>query len=199
MKRTLLLALVCLLGLAAATAGCVTQPFVWVDKYQSQPRTPQPYRIAPGDQLFVSIWKQQQLTGDVTVREDGNITLPLVGDVAVVGLTPTDAAETIRRRLDGLVLDPRVSVAVRDGKSEYVSVTGEVRTPGQYPLQQGDTVLHLIARAGGLTEFARSDGIYVVRAHPEPVRVRFHYARLSGGDPASLSFVLKPGDVIVVQ
>lgn len=182
-----------------AVSACATQPFVWVGEYETTPPAPVPYRIEGGDQLYVSIWNQPQLTGDVAVRDDGNVTLPLVGDIAVVGLTPSDAAETIRKGLDGLVLNPRVSVAVRGGETEHVAVTGEVRTAGQFPLEPGDTVLHLIARAGGLTEFADVDAVYVVRAAPEPVRIRFDYRLLSRGDPESLEFALRDGDVIVVE
>lgn len=190
-----LLALACLLG-----SSCIhLDPYVWVDELPEDAYQPDPYRIQPGDTLHVSIWKQDNLTGDVRVRPDGQITLPLVGDVSVAGLTPTDAAETITRRLDGLVLNPAVAVAVREGHVPRVSVIGEVRTAGQFPLEREETVLHLIAKAGGLTEFAQPDAIFVVRKGDERRRVRFSYDELSRGKGRGLEFRLRDGDVIVVE
>lgn len=193
--KALLLALTCCLG-----SGCIhLDPYVWVDDLPEDAYQPDPYRIQPGDTLHVSIWNQDELTGDVRVRPDGRITLPLLGDVSVAGLTPTDAADTIKRRLDGLVLNPAVAVAVREGHVPRVSVIGEVRTAGQFPLERDETVLHLIAKAGGLTEFAQPDAIFVVRKGDEQRRIRFSYDEISRGKGRGLEFRLRDGDVIVVE
>lgn len=181
-------------------AGCIhLDPYTWVDELDENAYEPEPYRIAAGDGLYVNIWNQGELTGDVRVRADGHITLALIGDVPVAGLTPDDAADSIKARLDGIVIEPNVSVAVREGREASVSVVGEVRTPGQYRLEQGETVLHMLAKSGGLTEFAQPDAVFVVRNHPDRTRVRFHYDKLSRGVGRGLEFRLRDGDVIVVE
>lgn len=193
--KATVLALACLLG-----SGCIhLDPYVWVDDLPENAYQPDAYRIQPGDSLHVSIWNQDELTGDVRVRADGQITLPLVGDVPVAGLTPTDASDMITKRLDGLVLNPAVAVAVREGRLPQVSVLGEVRTAGQFTFSRDETVLHLIAKAGGLTEFAQPDAIFVVRKGHEQKRVRFSYDELSRGKGRGLEFKLRDGDVIVVE
>ncbi len=190
-----ILALVCLLG-----SGCLhLDPYVWVDDLPEDAYQPDAYRIQPGDSLHVSIWNQEELTGDVRVRPDGQITLPLIGDVPVAGLSPTDASDIIKRHLDGLVLNPAVAVAVREGHVPRVSVLGEVHTAGQFTLDRQETVLHLIAKAGGLTEFAQPDAIFVVRKGNEQKRIRFSYDELSRGKGRGLEFRLRDGDVIVVE
>jgi len=80
-----------------------------------------------------------------------------------------------------------------------VSVLGEVTKAGSYPLDPRATVAQVLASAGGLTEFASRDSIYVVRAGPPPVRVRFTYEEVSRGAPASAGFVLHDGDLVVVE
>jgi polysaccharide biosynthesis/export protein len=182
------------------SAGCLhLDPYTWVDELDETAYEPEPYRIGSGDGLHIIIWNQAELTGDVRVRPDGNITLALVGDVSVAGLTPDDAAASIKKRLDGIVLEPNVSVAVREGRQSNVSVVGEVRTPGQYNFNKQETVLHVLAKAGGLTEFAQPDAVFVVRSYPDRARVRFHYDKLSRGVGRSLEFQLRDGDVIVVE
>lgn len=181
-------------------AGCLhLDPYVWVDDLPDEAYQPEPYRIRAGDNLNVSIWNQDELTRDVRVRADGNITLPLISDVYVAGLTPPDAADVIKRRLDGLVLNPAVAVAVREGHVPNVSVVGEVRTAGQFTFAPDETVLHVIAKAGGLTEFAQPDAIFVVRRNDKQQRVRFSYDKLSRGNGRGLDFKLRDGDVIVVE
>jgi polysaccharide biosynthesis/export protein len=186
-------ALVTLLG------GCVSDKYTEVDQLPEQALAPMPYRIQPGDKLAVSVWNQTNLSGDQIVRPDGNITLPLAGDVAVAGLTPPACAKEIARRLNGLVLDPKVSVSVAGTREASVSVLGEVRDAGAYPLKPGEGVLEILARAGGLSEFADRDRIFVIRKKGEPVRVRFQYAKLVRQEGAGVAFNLQDGDVVVVE
>jgi polysaccharide export outer membrane protein len=193
-----------LLMLVALTAlsthgACAQDDFVWVDDLAPQEVARESYRIAPGDRLHVNIWNQQPLTGDHTVRPDGIVSMPLIGEVPVAGLSTTDAAAQITRRLEGLVLNPRVVVAVREGQSRFFSVLGEVRNAGRFPLEPGDGVLEAIARAGGLTEFARSDRIFVLRGANRDKRIRFRFVDLSRGIGRGAGFLLRDGDVVVVE
>lgn len=188
------------LALAATALGCgTTHKYVWADELPEERREPETYAIRPGDRLSILVWNQPQLSGPVRVRADGVATVTLVGDLNVAGLTAPDAADQIKRRLKGLVVEPNVTVTVEEAQAVTVSVIGEVRSSGSYAVQPGETVLHMLARAGGLTEYADVSGIYVVRRDPKNPRVRFRFRDLAGGEPRSLSFILRDGDVIVVE
>lgn len=190
-------ALALVLGLAAF--GCATEgKFVWVDQLDSAALKSAPYLVSPGDRLLINVWNQPPLSGEVLVRPDGNITLPLVGDVPVAAMTPQQVADAIARKLNGLVVEPHVAVSLAGTRAPSVSVLGEVRSAGSFELRPGEGVLELLARAGGLSEFARKDAIFVVRRSQE-LRVRFDYARLSRGVGAAAAFELQDGDVVVVE
>jgi polysaccharide export outer membrane protein len=183
--------------LALASVDCApSAPYVWVDSYTPAFRAPEPYRVQPGDKLSVMVWNQPQLSGSVVVRLDGSASLPLVGDVALAGLTPADAAASVATRLKGLIVDPNVTINVAEPRTPTVTVMGEVRTPGVVPLQPGEGVLQVLARAGGTTPFASRTGVYVVR--PGGVRIRFDLERMKQGGGA-FSFQLTPGDVVMVE
>ncbi len=187
------------LVLALAASGCATDgKFVWVDELDREALTSAPYIVTPGDRLLVNVWNQPPLSGEVLVRPDGNITLPLVGDVPVAGTTPQQVADAIAKKLSGLVVEPHVAVSLAGTRPPTVSVLGEVRNAGSFELRPGEGVLEILARAGGLSEFARKDAIFVVRRRHE-LRVRFDYARLSRGVGASAAFQLQDGDVVVVE
>jgi polysaccharide biosynthesis/export protein len=193
------------MGLLCVT-GCATMadPFVWVDDLPADALAAQPYSIRGNDQLQVTVFKQESLSGSVLVRVDGQITLPLIGDVPVVGMTPPKAAEEISRRLasTGYIDKPSVSVAVVQTRSPTFAVLGEVSQPGNFELLPGTTVLDGLALAGGLSEFANHQRVFVVRRNgPEgkPQRVRFDYDRLSRLDGKAIVFSVADGDVIVVE
>lgn len=188
-----------LISAAIAVSACQTQaPYVWVDELSPDDRAIAPYRIQPGDRLLVNVWNQPPLSGEVLVRSDGRLTLPLVGDVEVAGLTPTEASTSIASKLTGLVTDARVAVSFAGGREPTVNVVGEVRQGGSFPLRAGEGVLELVARAGGLSEFAAKDRIFVVRK-TDGLRVRFSYDRLERPDGPGAQFQLRDGDTIVVE
>lgn len=195
--QRLALALAILIALVAS--ACATDgKFVWVDELDREDLKPAPYLVAAGDRLVVNVWNQPPLSGEVLVRPDGNITLPLVGDVHVAGGTPHQAGEAIVRKLAGLVVEPHVAVSLAGTRDPTVSVLGEVQQAGSYALRPGEGVLEMLARAGGLSEFARKDAIFVVR-RSQGLRVRFDYQRLARGVGAGVTFELQDGDVVVVE
>lgn len=188
-----------ILALALAAFGCATDgKYVWVDELGSEDLKPAPYQIAAGDRLVVNVWNQPPLSGEVLVRPDGNITLPLVGDVQVAGATPQQAGEAVARKLSGMVVEPHVVVSLAVTRAPTISVLGEVQQAGSFELRPGEGLLEVLARAGGLSEFARKDGIFVVR-RSQGMRVRFDYRRLSQASGAGVAFVLQDGDVVVVE
>ncbi|MBC7792807.1 MAG: polysaccharide biosynthesis/export family protein [Clostridia bacterium] len=180
-------------------SDCGPKTYVWAKDLPDSRQQPETYAIRQGDRLAILVWNQPQLSGNVRVRSDGVATVPLIGDLAVAGLTAPDASAQIKRRLSGLVVDPNVTVTVDEAQAVVVSVVGEVRNPGAFATTRGETVLHLIARAGGLTEYASPSSIYVVRRDLQTPRVRFKFKELAAGDVRSMGFGLRDGDVIVVE
>ena len=143
----------------------VADNFTWVDDLAEEQLQPSPYKIRGGDKLQVTVFKQESLSGEVLVRDDGNVTVPLVGDVVVLGKTPPMASAEIALRLSGtgFIDKPSVSVAVLETRQPSFAVVGEVRQPGSFELQPGTTVLDAVALSGGLSEFAEKERIFVIR------------------------------------
>jgi polysaccharide biosynthesis/export protein len=155
------------------------------------------YVIGPGDVLQISVWQEPQFTESVVVRPDGNISMPLVPDIPLTGLTPHEAEETLAQKLLSLVKHPRVSVIVQEIHSRLVYITGEVQHPGAYPMISPINVIQLIAHAGGPTEFAKKKAVYVL--HPDKrERTRVDYQKLLQGQHLEENVQLIPGDTVVV-
>jgi polysaccharide export outer membrane protein len=139
------------------------------------------------------------MTGDVTVRPDGMVTLPLLGDMPAAGMTPDALRAQIQTAAAKYVQDPSVTVVVRQIHSRKVFITGEVKTPGAYPLTGPRTVMQLIALAGGLNEFADAKGITVMRNQGgQTESFKFNYKDVARGKNLEQNIVLKPGDTVVV-
>ncbi len=160
------------------------------------------YRIAPGDLLNVQVFQQEAMSARVRVRRDGRVSLPMVGDVDVVGQGPAELAELLQQRLKDFIHTPRVNVVLEEARPLSVSVVGEVVRPGLTVLDPNSGVLTALASAGGLTDFAHRDGIFVLRRRPgdDAVhRIRFTWEELSQGAGNAGRFVLQPGDTVVVE
>src|SRR5215472_7517807 len=188
--------LVALWAAACADVG----KYVWVDQYKEPPEAAEkPYTISPGDTIQVRVFNQDQLSARAKVRADGKVSLPLLNDVEAAGYTPVALSQVIERRLSELVNAPRVTVSVEEIKPQTVMVVGEVPRPGSFPYDPSATVLQLLATAGGLTQDASGDRIFVLRQTPTPVRIRFSYDRLRRQEGRGATFRLRPGDVVVVE
>jgi polysaccharide export outer membrane protein len=161
---------------------------------------PPEYVIGPQDVLGINFWRDADMTGDVTVRPDGRITLPLLGDLQASGLTPEALKTVIHTAASKLIEDPTVTVIVRQINSRKVFITGQVTTPGAHVLTGPLTVMQLISLAGGLTEFAKKKDITVMRteADGKQVVLPFNYNDVSKGKSLAQNVVLKPGDTVVV-
>jgi len=156
------------------------------------------YVIGLDDVLAVVFWRDQQLSGDVRVRPDGKISLPLLDDVQAAGLTPTQLRERLIAEARRFVTEPLATVIVRETNSRRVYITGQVAKPGQYPLAPSMTILQLIATAGGLGDFAKAGDIRLVRVsegRSVSVRLKFHEMTKQG---SRQNLELKPGDTVVV-
>jgi polysaccharide biosynthesis/export protein len=176
--------------------------FVPVEEYPI-PAPDAEYRIAPGDVLAVRVWNQESMSNaHARVRDDGKISIPFLQDVDVAGSTPGELSQRLQTKLKTYVVNPVVTITVEELRALRISVLGEVAHPGQYDLERGAGVLAALAAAGGLTDYAKRDGIYVLRSASDgkgTARIRFRYSALTGGERVAASFHLRPGDVVTVE
>lgn len=155
------------------------------------------YIIGPEDSLQVTVWKEPTLSGAFPVRPDGMISLVLVGDLPAAGLTPMALSNDISERLKKYIQDPVVTVSVLGVNSQRIFLVGEVGKVGPIMLTPGMTPLQAIVSAGGLSQFANSKKIYILRTVTgKQEKIPFNYKlALKGENPGT---TLLPGDTIVV-
>jgi polysaccharide export outer membrane protein len=162
--------------------------------------TPEDFVIGLEDVLTVDVWKEPDLSvKDITVRPDGKISLPLIGEIKADGLTPEQLEDAITEKLKEYVASPLVSVVVEDINSLTVSIQGEVVKPGVYALGSPITVLELLARAGGLSEWADEKNIAIIRTEGGKSKYfKFNYKDVSKGKNLQQNIILQKGDIIIV-
>jgi polysaccharide export outer membrane protein len=161
------------------------------------PLDPNRYVIGAEDSLQITVWKDPTLSGTVPVRPDGMISLNLVGDLKAAGLTPMALSADIAQRLKKYIQDPVVTVVVLGVNSQRIFAVGEVTKVGPIMLTPGMTPLQAIVSAGGLTQFANSKRIYILRTVAgKEQKIPYNYKLALKGDNQGVSLV--PGDTIVV-
>jgi polysaccharide biosynthesis/export protein len=157
------------------------------------------YTIDVGDLLNVVVFEQPSMSGRMRVRNDGRITLPFVNDIVAAGKTPTKLASELEGGFKTVVLNPRVTVSVEESRPLTISVLGEVSKPGTQQYERDAGIAQALAAAGGLSNFAHKDRIFVVRTTPKPVRIHFTYEEITRKVGPASAFKLKPGDVVIVE
>jgi polysaccharide export outer membrane protein len=166
------------------------------------------YRVGPGDVLEIEVYDDPELSGLVTVQHGGEISFPLLGDVGVNGLTAREVRETLTLLLaKDYLVDPQVAVRVKEHRSQWITLVGEVVRPGKYFLQGSKTLLELLTEAGGFTSQASGE---VVVSRPdapetpaggengddEPVRIFLSPDQPPAQQKSALSLQLRNGDII---
>ena len=152
--------------------------------------------IGLGDVLRITVWKEPDLTLDVTVRLDGMITVPLLGDVQAAGRVPSQLAGTLVTELKRFIENPRVTVTVSQATSAKIYVVGQMVRPGEFPLSGRMTVLKALALAGGFKEFAKPESIVIIREDQRVIP--FNFKHVGEGKDMSQNVLLSAGDTIVV-
>lgn len=157
------------------------------------------YVINPGDVLDISVWKEPDISSKgLPVRPDGKISIPLVNDVQASGLTASQLASSITTGLKKFIAGPQVTVVVSGINSQRYYVVGEVEHGGVFPLLPGMSALQAISAAGGLTQFANSKKIYILRIqNGQQVKLPFNYKQIIRGQDMQENVQLKPGDTII--
>lgn len=157
------------------------------------------YGIIAGDILQITVWKEETLDREVVVLPDGTINFPLIGSVAVQGLTPAKAQKTIKEKLVNFIPDASVAVSVKAPLGHTVSVIGQVNKPGEIIMGRRLTVMQALSQAGGLTPYAREGRIIVLRrVDGKEISIPFPYADVAAGRDLEQNITLLPGDVVVV-
>jgi len=156
------------------------------------------YVIEASDTLTVTVWKEPTLSGELLVRPDGKISMPLLGDISAAGMKPMQLASQITAGLKKFMKDPEVSVVVDKIHEDFVYLLGEVGKKGPVAMPPNMTLLEAISSGGGLTDFANKKKIYILRTTDgKQNRIPVNYKRALNGDSA-FNLVLMPGDTIVV-
>ncbi len=156
------------------------------------------YVIGAGDGLAVNVWKEPALSGSVTVRPDGFITLPLINDVKAAGKAPAQLRSVLEEKYKEFLTNPFVTIRIENIISSQVYLIGQIKNPGVYPFTGSDTVLQLVTRAGGLTIFAKRADLRVVRRNGKKVtEYVVDYDAILKGD-FEQDIMLRPGDRIIV-
>jgi polysaccharide export outer membrane protein len=161
----------------------------------SAPVDPKTFKLGAEDIILVRVWREPDLSGPVVVRPDGQITLPLIGDIAAAGLTPLELSAKVAEKLSHYINRPEVIISVQTVRSKRYYVTGEVNRPGAYPLVVPTTVLEALTQAGGFREFANTKGITVLRGSK---RFKFNYKDVIKGKNLAQNIPLESGDYIIV-
>ena len=190
--------LVCSAGVATLGAQAGSQP-IPIGTQAAAVDLPADYVIGPEDILGVVFWREAELSGDVTVRPDGRITLPVIGEIVAAGMQPGALQKQIVALAGKYVNDPNVQVIVRAINSRKFFVTGRVADPGTFDLKGPMTVIQAIAMAGGLTEYADAKNITILRKGDAQAPVlRFNYRDVAKGKKLEQNVILRPGDTVVV-
>jgi polysaccharide export outer membrane protein len=154
--------------------------------------------IGPGDVVDISVFDTPEMAQELRVSDAGTVRLQLVGDVKLAGETPAAAAKIVEDALVGkkIMRAPQVIVKVVEYATQDVSILGQVRNPGTYPVTTPQTVLRVVAMAGGLTDVANRN--IMIERHRDPSEKIKYYLANDAQEALSPSPVVYPGDTVVV-
>lgn len=157
----------------------------------------QEYVLGAEDIIFVRVWREPDLSGQVSIRPDGKITMPLVNEVQAAGLTPDALAVRLKDQLSKFVNNPQVMVSVQEVRSSRYYISGDgITRPGAYPLAVPTHVFEAVTLAGGFREFANKKKIIIIRGAQ---RIKFNYTEVVKGKNLDQNILLENGDEIVVN
>jgi polysaccharide biosynthesis/export protein len=161
--------------------------------------------LGVGDVVAINVWGEGNsgLNTEATIRPDGTITMPLVGDMKAAGESPSTLKNTIKTRLTDFVKlqGTEITVAVKQWRSYRFTVQGEVVKSGVFTSDQYVTVADAIAMAGGLTRFAKRDEVVLLRTNPKTKQTRripLDYEALASGKRLDMNIYVLPADTIYV-
>lgn len=198
MKEKMISKVVTVILLVIAMSACETTPTgpsnIVIDSEQQRS-----YVIGPGDVLHISVWKEEAMQKEVVVKPDGGISFPLIGEVVAGGKTTNELKQELVEKLKRFIPNPVVNVSVASTRSNKIYVVGKVNRPGEYTTSNYMDVLQALSMAGGLTAFADSEDIKVIRKLNGKTKVfLFDYDDVISGERLDMNILLKAGDTVVV-
>jgi polysaccharide export outer membrane protein len=179
--------------------GVITILFIGSEAFAQAPVQDSSYKIGPNDVLNIFVWKEAELTRDVSVTPDGKITFPLIGEIVAEGQTVSELKRTLTEKLQDFVTAPEVTVIVKEIRSQVIYAIGKLARPGPIPLAPNMTVMQALSAAGGFAEWADQKNILIVRREGgKETQLRFNYKEYTSGEKLEQNILLKPGDTLVV-
>jgi polysaccharide biosynthesis/export protein len=164
----------------------------------ASPTDEKTYVLGAEDVLNLLVWGSTQLSGPHTVRPDGRISVPLVGEIMAAGKTPMELETEIANKLKAskMILNPNVAISVTQVNSKMYYLEGEVNKPGKYSLIVPTTVLEALVNAGGFKDFANQTHIRIIRGKET---YNFNYKQVIKSQHTEQNIPLLPGDIIIVR
>jgi len=160
---------------------------------------PSDYMLQPGDQLDISVWREEELQREIIVRPDGKFSFPLTGEVVAVNRSVAEIQREIAEQLERYIPEAVVTVSVTGVGGNRIYVIGQVREPGSFVMNPQINVLQALSLAGGTTAFASLNDIIVLRRSDGNQRIlNFRYSDISRGRNLDQNILLEAGDVLIV-
>lgn len=159
------------------------------------------YKIGPGDNLNIVVWRNPELSMNVPVRPDGKISAPLIDDLNAMGKDSTSLARDIEKELSKFIRDPVVTVIVTGfvgPYSEQIRVIGQAAKPQILAYKQKMTLLDVMIAVGGITDFADGNGATILRTAENNVQYSVRLKDLVKRGDVSANVEMKPGDVLII-
>lgn len=198
--RLQLAALICA-AMTMVLGACVTNSGIPLESGES-PQVMKDYLIGAGDGLSVNVWRNPEVSANVTVRPDGKITTPLVEDLQASGKTPAQLASDIRTVLSKFIQEPVVTVTVTSFVGMYsqqIRVIGQAAKPQALPYREGMSLMDVIIAVGGITEFAAGNRASIVRnIDGKQVKISARLKDLIKNGDLSANIAMRPGDILVI-
>jgi polysaccharide export outer membrane protein len=186
-----------LVSLALIVSACTTLPPVPATASQAAYE----YKLGPGDEIAITVWRNPELSATVPVRPDGKITAPLIEDMQAIGKAPSELARDVEKKLGEFVRNPSVSVMVTKfvgNTREQVRVIGQAARPTALPYTQSMTLLDVMIAVGGITEFAAGNRAVLIRGADNNKQYSLRLKDLLQGGDVSANAEVLPGDVIMI-
>lgn len=159
------------------------------------------YKIGPGDNVNIVVWRNPELSMSVPVRPDGKISSPLIDDLPAMGKDPSALARDIEKELGKFIRDPVVTVIVSGfvgPYSEQIRVIGQAAKPQTLPYKQKMTILDVMIAVGGITDFADGNRATILRTSENNAQYRVRLKDLVKNGDVSANVEMKPGDVLII-
>jgi polysaccharide export outer membrane protein len=161
--------------------------------------TGEAYLLNAGDQLGISVWKEEALQRTVTVLPDGTISFPLTGQLAAAGRTATDLQQALTQSLSAFIPEPVVTVTIESVSGNLIYVVGAVNNPGVFQASRPLDIVQALSLAGGFSTFADNSEIIVLRRSGDAsIAIPFDFSEVEDGRKLESNILLQAGDIVVV-